>query len=66
MTANIFKCYDTVRVLSSGEVGEVIEINDGNGEAAPHYLIELIDKSTRSDLSDVLVWCDWSEIELVK
>lgn len=62
----LYKCFDMVRIKSSGEIGQIIEIDDNGGAAAPCYLIELEDKSTRSDLSDVLFWCDWSEIELIK
>lgn len=61
----MIKLYDRIQILSSGAIGYVIEIDDDNGFAAPKYLVEIEDTSTRSDISDVLIWCDWKEIKLL-
>lgn len=62
----MIKNYDAVRIIKSGKLGHVVEIDDANGKKPPLYLVELDDKPEGSTLSDVLVWCDWREIEIIE
>ena len=58
------KKYDKVKIKKTGAVGAIIEIDDDNGTKPPIYLIEIIDKPVNAKIEDVVLWCDYDEIEL--
>lgn len=59
----MLKLYDTVIVKKSNVKGAVVEIDDNDGNSPPVYLVEVIDKPDNSSVSDVIFWCEESEIK---
>lgn len=58
----MLKLYDTVKVKKTGADAVIIEIDDNDGNSPPIYLLELVDKPDNADYSDVIFWCESSEI----
>lgn len=61
----MIKLYDTVRIKASGKTASVIEIDDNDGKNAPVYLVEIHDKPEGANVTDVIKWLEYSEIELI-
>lgn len=62
---SFFRQYDTVLVKKTGQKACIVEIDDNNGMDVPIYMVEVIDKPDDADVSDVLFWCDRSDLEKV-
>ncbi len=63
----MIKKYDTVVVKATGKHAAVIEIEDDEGTKPPIYLVEVVDeeKPEHASLTDVVFWCDHTEIEKI-
>lgn len=59
----MFKLYDNVIIKESKKAGTIVEIDDNGGKNVPIYLVELHDKPDNAEISDVIKWLEYSEIE---
>lgn len=62
----MLKLYDEVRVKSTGQIANIVEIDDNKGQSPPVYLIEMRDISDDMEIEDVIKWVEQSDIERVK
>lgn len=62
----MIRLYDPVKITKTEQLGHVIEIDDNNGKSAPIYLVEIDDKPDNADVTDVIKWYDYSEIECIR
>ncbi len=61
----MIRLYDKVRIRSTGKTGFVVETDDDGGTRPTIYLVELEHKPADADITEVIIWCDWDEIEPV-
>ncbi len=61
----MIKLFDVVKIKATGKLGTVIEIDDNDGKNVPIYLVELHDKPKGADVTDVIKWLEYSEIEKI-
>ena len=59
----MIKLFDKVRIVESGLLGIVIEIDDDNGNKPPSYLVEIEETPEWATVPEVISWYDWREIE---